>query len=189
MEMGIDRLGANLAGYNDLLVTIAGGAGIGGTPAVVKLLDNGAGSIGVWAFCFKRGDGCQGIFQMPHGYVEGSTIYPHLHWFNTASVAAAATVIILFEYMWINLDGVKPAATVTDTYTYTAPVGNLAAGTMVTAQFAPVVGTGKTISSIFVASLRRGVDTHTDAQNIAFLGFDIHVNQTKLGTQLPTAQP
>ena len=187
--MGIDRFGVNLAGFNDITAAFIGNAGIGTTPAITKLLDNGAGSLGVWAFALKRGDGGAGIFQMEHGYVEGSPIYPHLHWFNTAAITAANTVIWMLEYMWINLAGLKPASTVLESITFTAPVGDQAAGSLLTTNFSAIVGTGKTISSILIASIKRGVDTHTDAANCAILGFDVHANRTKLGTQQVVIQP
>ena len=188
--MGIDRFGVFLAGWNDLLTTpVAAANGAAGAPTPVKLLDNGAGSNGVYAACFKRGDGINTLFQIPHGFVIGSLIYPHIHWMPTAQIAAAATVIWQIEYFWANLDGALPAATVIDPITYTAPVGNTAAGTMITTNFTAITSTGKTISSLLVMSITRITDTHVNAANCTLLGLDIHVNQTKLGTQAPTAQP
>ncbi len=41
--------------------------------------------------------------QMPHGWVEGTTIYPHIHW--APSTTGSGNVIWYLEYTWANYQG------------------------------------------------------------------------------------
>ena len=109
--------------------------------------------------------------QFPHGWKEGSNIIPHVHWCPTHS-SATGNVLWQMTYSWGNVNGVFPAATTIAAEADAAEVQ----WTQQIASFGELDGTGKTLSSMFMARIFRdptdGDDTY--AQDTGFLEFDIH---------------
>jgi hypothetical protein len=191
--MQAQYLGANLNAWNDLLsqMNIAqSGAGGGAAPTFVKVADNGAGSQGVYLCRFDVAQTFQTVFQMPHGYLEGSDVEAHLHWMSNVNIPATQTVSWTIEYFWQNIGAVKQAATVLENVVTTAPAAAvIPAFTHLVTQFTPISGTGKTISSMLCMSVLRGAGTFANASNCNVFAFDVHVMSTKAGTQRSTLQP
>ena len=111
------------------------------------------------------------IAQMPHDWVAGSTIYPHVHWMPTTT--DTGNVYWAIDYKWTNIDAVDAGAVTT--------IGVIQAGTgtALTHQYAEmtaIAGTGKTSSSILSIALYRaassGEDTYTGEALLK--EFDIH---------------
>lgn len=75
---------------------------------------------GTMAFSFDDGDEIFFAVQLPHSWLVGSTIYPHLHWSPESDVDPSDNVGIGLEYTWTNVDDDFPAAT---TITRDVPTG------------------------------------------------------------------
>ena len=122
---------------------------------------------------------CYFSIQLPHGWKEGSTIYPHVHW--TPTDANAGDVKWQLEYTWANLNTAFGGSTADS-------VVSAASGTAWQSQvsgFTPIVGTGKTISSILVCRLFRDpadvADTY--AHDVSLISFDIHIEKDTIGSR------
>ena len=143
---------------------------------VTGLLGITSGSLGVMALSFPP-DVITEIFgsvQIPHGYKEGSLIYPHLHW--AGEDASAGDVVWKMEYLWVNIGD----ALGTDTTIVTRTVANdtvlLGKHRMNNLPTAGIDGTGKLISSILQYRIYRdGTDAADTYTKKAYLSeFDIH---------------
>lgn len=75
---------------------------------------------GTMAFNFDDGDEIFFAVQMPHSWLIGSTIYPHLHWSPESDVDPSDNVGIGLEYTWANIDDDFPSTT---TITRDVPTG------------------------------------------------------------------
>ena len=123
--------------------------------------------------------------QMPHAWLEGSNIYPHVHW--SPVTTEAGNVVWQLDYTWANLDDAFPAPT-TMTTDATA-----AGGTAWVHKISPfkdgssntyIDGTGKTLSSMLVCRLHRdaGAGSDTLSEDVAFLEFDLHYQVDGFGS-------
>jgi hypothetical protein len=159
----------------------AGSAGPAATnPPFVKFLDNGAGSVGVFAFEFADPgveDDLLWDVQYPHGLKVGtalvpSIVYPHIHW--SPSTAAAGNVGWGIELTEANIGETFPLTTLP------APVADATAGIAFHHQltsFAPVTKVDRYISCMMKARTYRtdagGIDTY--AATIFVHEFDVHI--------------
>lgn len=150
-------------------------------PTLAKVIDNGAGSLGVSLTRFAVGDGAQVVFQLSHGWVEGSQIFPHVHWMPDTGLVAGETVSWDMEYFWLNRFGVLQATSQIVSTVFTAPAGGLAAKNHQESDFPALYSPDKTLSSIIGAILTRGAGTYSNLSTIWLLGFDIHIGINKLG--------
>jgi len=123
--------------------------------------------------------------QIPHAFLEGSTIYPHVHWHPKQAPAADNRVVRWgFRYSWGNIDAIMPGGV-----TINADSENLMiAGSQnkhILTSFPAIVGGGKTISSMLLCWLFRNSshanDTYTG--DAGFLEFDIHVQLNSFGSR------
>lgn len=99
--------------WDDLRVPATSVQGGGGSnPSFDLVIDNGAGSNGVYAWRFKEDDVRELFFwaQIPHSWKQGSTIQPHIHWLQ--ETAAAGTVLWGLEYAVASPLGVFPNSTI-----------------------------------------------------------------------------
>lgn len=123
--------------------------------------------------------------QMPHGWKEGTYIYPHVHW--TPVTTEAGNVVWELEYSWKNINATF-AAPNTMTSDATAAGGTAWVHHMTDLKDGGgnnyIDGSGQTMSSMIVCRLHRnagaGSDTLTEA--VAFLEFDIHYKIDGLGS-------
>lgn len=112
------------------------------------------------------------IGQLPHLWLEGSTLKPHVHWEKTTSAAGA--VLWRLRYQWAAIGEVREALA-----TLSGSVAAVASDVADTHQITPLGdldATGKQISDMLVMRLERvggdGADTYgADAR---LLEFDIH---------------
>ena len=117
------------------------------------------------------------VVQLPHGWAQGTTVHPHIHW--APATTNVGNVRWELEYTWANMTGTFGAPTV---LTVDAAAGGVAFAHKVTA-FGSIVGTGKTDSSVIVCRAARlgahGNDTFTGA---AFgLSIDFHIQLDSIG--------
>ena len=110
--------------WEDLRVTAnmmsVGGAQFSRPPRYVPILTNrqrGPSFSGLQGYQFGYGRGVfqSGHFQVqiPHGYVPGSPLEPHVHVrLDPASEGAAGQKLLLeFEYIWVNISEPRPEST------------------------------------------------------------------------------
>lgn len=123
-------------------------------------------------------------FQMPHGWIEGSTIFPHLHLY-IPSDATGGAVKFYMEYSWENV-----GSTGSETVTTISNATNYAANTVYKNEImsltsgAGIVGTGKTISSVLMCRIWRDATDVGDtfASSVWLKSIDIHVEQDMIGS-------
>ncbi len=153
-------------------------------PDFAQLQDNGSGSIGVFTWMFDGNSTLEQVFfnvQIPHGWLQGGDIEPHVHWTPTADPGGALNVVWQLEYVWVNQLGAIGNTTIIE-----AIIGIDSGDEMdhLRSDFANIDGTGKTFSSMLMCRLFRdpahGSDNYTN--DAAFLEFDFHFKKTVLGS-------
>jgi len=160
---------------------ILGGIGgaLGGVAALGGLLTAFAGT-GVIV------DELSGSAEIPHRYLQGSTIYPHIHW--AATTAAAGNIKFQLEYLWVNAGG---------TITTSTPVSNtVSSGGAAWVEMRTnlpsigVSGSGKNMGSRLAFRLFRnpadGDDTYE--ADVAVFDFGIHLESDTLGSRQVTTK-
>lgn len=128
---------------------------------------------------FPQNDASEKIYivaQMPHNYMVGSDIYPHVHWQQSANTA----VTWKMDYKWFNVGDAVPAAfttisTSTGVFTYTS--GNL----MQVSSFGPISGASKNLSSFLLIKVYR--DDNTTTGDVLGFEFDIHIQGDTAGSR------
>jgi len=117
--------------------------------------------------------------QMPHAWVEGSDIFPHVHGIQGANQPVAFRM----EYKWYNLGVAEPATW--STYNMTEYVFPYTSGRIaqIIKNDIPISGAGMLISSILKIKLYRTDNTYTG--DFLLDQFDIHIQKDAFGSQLP----
>lgn len=144
--------------YDDLRVS-ALATKVGGSkdPGFAVVKDNGSASQGVFTYWFDDATEEELYFevQMPHAWLEGDTIHPHLHWIPASNGSVGDSVGWGLEYTWADVNEVFGNTTIlyTDnrTDTDTAP---LAFKHYISA-FPAIDGTGHTLSSVLICRVFR----------------------------------
>lgn len=153
------------------------------------LLATFVGGLDLYAFSYEGTSGNEKeVFftvQIPHGWKEGSTIYPHVH-FSTIVGGGGAAVTWGLEYTWASVDQVFSSTTETVTATKTISSN---------AQTHQVVGFGldgikpttnqDKISSILICRLFRNSSATTDNFNndVFLIAFDVHYEVNTTGSR------
>lgn len=132
-------------------------------------------------------------YQLYHSYKEGANISPHLHLFFTSGAAdIGSTIIFDCEYTWTNVDQEGAVATQTLTGTYTIGANSTVYNNEIfsytgagsgTGLNTPIVGTGKTISSIVMTRVVRRQDLDTFTGSCWLKSADIHIEQDTRGSR------
>ncbi len=132
---------------------------------------------------FPRNDTSEYIVfnvQMPHRWKEGTTIYPHVHFFQDQNV----TPTFKIDYRWVNIGASVPSFTTG--YTMSTIVGSQTWTTgmlhRVVGNSTGISGSGKTISSMLQIKLYR--DDNTYSGDCLVVSFDIHYEIDGLGSSL-----
>ncbi|GGK42956.1 hypothetical protein GCM10007963_08760 [Lutibacter litoralis] len=129
---------------------------------------------------FEGGKSQDAVFtvQMPHGWKEGTAIYPHVHW--TTGRAGSSTgpednrVEWNLEYTWAKV-GEAFSATSTNTGSVVAApnTGTIAVKEHVITPLGPISGNGKNLSSMLICRLYRS-STDTFGGDAGLLEVDFH---------------
>jgi hypothetical protein len=166
--------------YDDIRVplTAVQKAGIK-DPDFIKCLDDGVGSTGVYAHGFDSVSEEEVFFmvQLPHDYIEGSDIYPHIHW---GAGVTSGDVVFGLEYSWCNYGDVAGNTNIIEA---TATVADVAK-THSVAVLPTLSGTGKKISSVLVCRLFRKAGDVADTMvgDALVLEIDFHYKKTIRGS-------
>lgn len=145
---------------------------------------NWLGSLITWAFDQSTMNQLFFEVQIPHGYKEGSNIYPHVHWRPLASAASATRVRWGLEYVWQNVGEAAPGATTTIYTTAQIPSENLIGYKHYKSPFAAITGTGKTISSCLSCRIFRDAANAADdfAGDAGLIEIDFHIEMDTIGS-------
>jgi hypothetical protein len=118
--------------------------------------------------------------QMPHGWKEGSAIFPHVHWTTKATVPGANRVTWELEYTWASVGQVFPATSIISGTAVAPPNEHSIAlyehvitplGTV------GIDATGKTLSSMLVCRLSRGAsDTYGGLAGLLEIDFHYQID-------------
>jgi hypothetical protein len=198
--------------WDDLRVTAnmmsVKGAQFSKPPRYVPTLTNkqrGPSFSGLYGYEFSYGPGVfqSGHFQVqiPHGYVPGTPIEPHVHvrLDPTSEGAAGQKLLLEFEYIWVNLSEPRPDSTRIVSINHEITREDLRQDNlMISFGFIEKVDAG--ISSMLNCRFSRitfdpdwgkdfwssqGLDNDTFKGNLIFKEFDFHYQIDSLGSREP----
>ena len=168
--------------WEDMRVSPTTARGGASPPSFSKFLDDGAGSAGVWTWEFShdQNESIQFEIQLPHAWVQGTGIEPHVHW--APETGAAGDVVFEFEYTLAAPNGTF-INTVIDTIT--VPADGTAYKHQIDA-FADIDMTDLPISTIVLCRMaRKGSDAaDTYGDSVYLLSFDFHHLRNSNGSDL-----
>jgi hypothetical protein len=150
--------------------------------------NDGSSSVGVllWVFSPTTEQDLYITVQMPHGYKEGTDIYPHVHWTTKTGTPSGTDVVWGLEYTWVNLGGNFANTSTLTANSVIASVGTPSGtGQHLITSLGTMSGTGKKISSIIVCRLfRKAADSNdTFVNETGLLSMDFHYEIDMIGSR------
>lgn len=135
----------------------------------------GSGSQGVFAYWFSGStqEEVYFIVQMPHGWKEGTDIYPHVHWSAKTNVGTN-TVQWGLEYSWGNVGATIGASTIITGNTPIAAVGSVDAYKHAVTPLGTISGLNKNLSSLLICRLFRDAGSDSYGADAALFEIDFH---------------
>jgi hypothetical protein len=125
-----------------------------------------------------------GSWQLPHEWVEGSIVVPHVHWGPVN--ANAGNVKWELEYVWQNNHAAHPGSNTTLTV---QSASELRAYGAQISSFGNISGAGKTISSLITFRIRRIAASASEyGSDAGLLEVDLHVQVDSLGSDSETSK-
>lgn len=150
-------------------------------PSFLQFRADGAGSVGAYAYLFPPAIEREIFFtvQMPHSWIEGTEVEPHVHW--SPNDNSAGTVVWALEYTVASVGDQFPLTTTTYAYAKASGVqyDNLIGG------FEPDIDmTGQNLSCQIVGRLYRDATAVEDDYGLGawFHEMDIHFQLDGLGS-------
>jgi len=148
-----------------------------GQPTLLKIT---GGTPGIKTWSFDKSTEEQLFFhaRMPHSYMEGTNLIPHVHW--APADAGTGNVIWGLEYAWIN----QGSAVAGPTTITTTQAGAGVADVIQHVSFTAITGTGKTIMSTIFGRFYRDADAVGDTYDdeAALLSFDFIYQKDSRGS-------
>ena len=177
--------------YDDLVVAFSTGKTASNPPTFAQFVDDGSGSVGVYAYRFDdeaANNEAQVFFtiQMPHSWIEGTDVYPHIHWAPEDNTSG--TVVWGMEYSWVEYNSTTPLSFPSSTIITTTSnsLANDANKHMITpfASITPSISQDN-ISSILVVRLFRNSSNVSDTYTGGAFGlsFDLHIEKNTAGSR------
>jgi len=175
-------------GYDDLRVPLSA-IKLGGlsNPDWVKFRDNGAGSTGVYTYAFDKASEEEVFFevQLPHSWMQGDTLHPHVHWTSLAN-GTDKDVAWGLEYTMSNILGSFGTTTIISSNTQIASQVNVVAHKHMMTSLPDITMTGMTRSSMISCRLFRdatgALKTDDFDDDAILLEFDFHYQKNRMGT-------
>jgi len=169
------------AGWNDLVVS----------PATMKIPASsapteedwgGSGASAVKVLKFDNGGGEYSWYQMqlPHSYVRGTDLHPHIHFAPKTAIGAGQTVVWRVTYKLQNVNGVFGADQTVD-MTFTDDGSGSAANSHLIAGGATVDGSDLDLSAVMYGRLERIPGTFTG--DVYLVSADAHIQINRLGSE------
>ena len=141
------------------------------------------GNLVVYGFDKTDDESILFVVQLPHKYVQGTDILPHVHWFPTDG--GGGDVVWSLEYTWASFDNVFPTPL---TISYTASAGTTANKHLI-ASLPPItpLATQGGISSMLICRLYRDANNNDDDYDAeaGLLEFDFHYKINSMGSREP----
>lgn len=174
--------------WDDVRLAAASGKLVGiADPSFATLKTNGSGSVGIASYLFDdihvvaNEQEIYFTLQLPHGYKEGTDLYPHVHWTPQTAPAGSSYVVWGLEYSWTNHDDVISN---TDILTCKSFVPDPYTHELDSFPFIP--GYGKKISSMIMCRLFRNSSDMTNdtyAHSVFLLELDFHYRSDSPGSK------
>ena len=158
-------------------------------PDWVQFQDDGAASTGIYLYAFSDTVEEELFFvvQMPHGYIEGTDIDPHIHWVPDGNGVAGRVVCWGLEYGWRNIGADFGNTTIISSITHFPADAALVDNRHYRTNLPDIAGAGQTISSMLVCRLFRDATAALRADDYAhdtfLLEFDFHFKVNSLGSR------
>ena len=180
------RMNEGYSKWDDLRVPVTNATAAGNRdPSFSKVFDDGAASIGVYAYLFSDEAVANNekelffVCQMPHAWDIGSDINAHVHWIPTTN--DAGVVRWGLEYTWSSINDVFSNTTII--YGNSDAVTNNDGKHIITG-LGTISGTGQNLSSILICRIFRnsssGADTY--GASAGLLEFDFHYQIDSFGS-------
>jgi hypothetical protein len=184
--------------WDDLRVPLERGQIAGGnTPTWTQFKDNGAASVGVFAYSFAdqavAGNEEEVFFSahMPHTYKQGTDLKFHVHWSPAVSGGLNEFVKWGLEYTWVNIDGTFGNTAIATSDASSGATATTSGDTTLTAdkhyltEIATITGTSKNIGSMLICRIFRNSSDATDDLAQAAFAFeaDFHFQVDTLGSR------
>jgi hypothetical protein len=146
------------------------------------LIDSASG-ITALAFPPDRRTEFRVVAQLPHAYKEGSDIEPHIH-YALKDAIGASTIKLTMQYVWANVNDDFGNTTSIEKTIDSGDFSTGDANKHKARSFGEIDGTGKNISSIFMAVISRDGDSSEDDfdEDVYILEFDIHYQRDADGS-------
>lgn len=119
-------------------------------------------------------------YQLPHEWLEGSTVYPHLH-IAIPNDGTGGTINFQMVYQWANVAQTGVVSEVTINSTTITRTANQGISHNHIVSFPAIVGTGKTLSSCISCRVVRSTGTFTPS--VWLKSADVHVECDMLGSR------
>jgi hypothetical protein len=165
------------------------GLGPSNNPDLKKMIDDGAGSTGVFQYAFDATTEEELFFsgEVDFGYDEGTNLTVHIHWAPDGTGGANQFAQWGLEYAWVNIDGTMSTSTIIYTDASSASTATTSGDTTMLnlknyqSNFPAISGTGKERCSTIVGRFfRDATDADDDYPNDAWalvLDFDVILDQ------------
>ena len=124
------------------------------------------------------------IAQLPHGYKEGTTLYPHVHWEKTTN--ASGNVKWEVEYQWSRIGETRDSATsISATAVASATPDTDTADKHLITPFPEISDSDAQISDMLIMQLKRlgGDAADTYGADARLIEFDIHYESDTQGSR------
>jgi len=160
--------------YDDLKIPMnATNRGTSNMPEWLLFRNNGSQGVWLWSFSSNLEEELYFVVQLPHGWKEGSDIYPHVHW--TTKVGQSGNVKWALEYTWSNIGDNFGAPTIISSSTITVGNSGTAYNHNLTS-LPSISATGKNLSSMLICRIYRDGDHVDDTFNneAQILELDFH---------------
>jgi hypothetical protein len=191
---GTLRMDGSSTVWDDIMVypdaTNRGGSNppVWGGVSATAFKKNGAGtSQGVFLWMFSSSSEQEVYFtvQIPHGYKEGSTLYPHIHWTTATGTPSGSNVVWGLEYSIITIGSNFPNTSTLTSNSVISTITISGTGQHLITPLGSISGTNIGISSVLVCRLYRATGDASDtfANEVGLLGFDLHYEKDTQGSR------
>lgn len=159
-------------------------------PDFAQFMDDGDSSIGVFLPWYDKAadEMAYSVCETGHSWVEGGTIYPHIHWTPKSNDEVGGKLVSWgLEYSWATEEAVFPNSTIVYNNNRT-PEGNLVAGTHCTSEFAGIELTdGKICSALIIRVFRNataaGGQTDDYDDDAGLINLCLHFQRDTVGSR------
>ncbi len=156
-----------------------------GSNAFKKNAGGSSQGVFLWMFSASSEQELYFVVQIPHGYKEGSTIYPHVHWTTASGTPNGSNVVWGLEYTAAAIGSSYSTTTSITSNTVIGEIGTPSGtGQHLITALGTISGSGLGISSVIVCRLYRAAGDALDtfANETGLLGIDFHYELDTFGS-------